>query len=49
MALIRPARDFNVIECGPEDPMRTGIPPDVEALRRLCRETVGDTMTTLGY
>jgi Sulfotransferase domain len=49
LAIIRPERDFNVVERGPEDPMRTGIPPDVEALRRLCRELVGDTMTMLGY
>jgi hypothetical protein len=48
-ALSRPARDVNVIPGGPEDPTGAGIPPDLEKLRRLCRESVGDTMTRLGY
>jgi hypothetical protein len=49
LALTRPARDFNVIPAGPQDPMGTGIPPDIEALGQLCRQTVGDTMASLGY
>ena len=48
-ALTRPARDVNVIPAGPVDLTSRGIPPDVEALRRLCRETVGGTMARLGY
>ncbi len=48
-ALIRPARDVNVIPGGPEDPTGSGIPPDTEALRRLCREVIGGTMARLGY
>jgi hypothetical protein len=47
--LIRPSRDFNVVPGGPADPMKTGIPPDVDGLRQLCRETVGDTLALLGY
>jgi hypothetical protein len=48
-ALSRPSRDINVIPGGPEDPASLGIPPDTEALRALCRETVGGTMARLGY
>ena len=48
-ALVRPEPGVNVIPGGPEDPTGLGIPPDVEALRALCRETVGDTMARLGY
>lgn len=48
-AFPRPARNVNVIPGGPDDPAGQGVPPDVEELRRLCRETVGDTMTRLGY
>lgn len=48
-ALARPARDVNVIAGGPQDPAGLGVPTDVEALRRLCRETVGQTMARLGY
>jgi hypothetical protein len=48
-ALIRPARDFNVIPPGPSDPLGSGIPPDLAALRSLCRERVGTTMDRLGY
>jgi hypothetical protein len=47
--LTRPSRDVNVIPGGPADHAGWGIPPDVEALRRLCRETVGGTMARLGY
>lgn len=48
-ALTRPGRNVNTIPGGPEDPAGLGLPPDIAALRRLCRETVGDTMTRLGY
>jgi hypothetical protein len=48
-SLDRPARDYNVIPPGPADPMQTGMPPDMEALRRLCHETVGQTLARLGY
>jgi hypothetical protein len=48
-ALTRPARDVNVIPGGPADPTGCGVPPDAEALRRLCREAVGGTMARLGY
>jgi hypothetical protein len=48
-SLVRPLRDVNVIPGGPPDPTGRGIPPDTEALRRLCRETVGATMARLGY
>jgi hypothetical protein len=48
-ALVRPPRGFNVIPGGPEDPSGQGIPPDVEALRNLCRATIGATMGRLGY
>jgi hypothetical protein len=47
--LTRPARDINVVPGGPRDPAGLGIPPDSEALRRLCRATVGNTMARLGY
>jgi hypothetical protein len=49
IALTRPAPNFNVIAGGPQDPTGTGIPPDVEALHRLCREEVGEMMARLGY
>lgn len=48
-ALVRPASDVNVISGGPHDPTGQGVEPDVVALRRFCRETVGDTMIRLGY
>jgi hypothetical protein len=48
-SLIRPDRNVSIIPGGPEDPTGLGIPPDIEGLRRLCRETVGDTMRRLGY
>jgi hypothetical protein len=48
-ALVRPPRDVHIIPGGPEDPAGRGIPPDVEALRDLCRATVGPTMARLGY
>jgi hypothetical protein len=48
-ALNRPARGVNVIPGGPKDPMGTGIAPDIEELRRVCREVVGETMARLGY
>jgi hypothetical protein len=47
--LNRPSPHFNIIRSGPADPMNTGMPPDVEALRSLCREKVGVTMARLGY
>ena len=47
--LVRPARDFNVIRSGPSDPLGTGVAPDLDKLRSVCRETVGDTMKLLGY
>jgi hypothetical protein len=47
--LERPARDYNVIPPGPTDPMRTGITPALETLRKLCRDKVGATMQRLGY
>jgi hypothetical protein len=48
-AILRPSREVNVIAGGPLDPSGRGIPPDVEALRDLCRATVGATLTRLGY
>jgi hypothetical protein len=48
-ALVRPSRGLNIIPGGPEDPSGQGVPLDVEALRELCRATVGATMTRLGY
>jgi hypothetical protein len=48
-ALSRPAPDDNIIPGGPPDPMGMGVPPDVEGLRWLCREEVGETMKRLGY
>jgi len=48
-ALLRPSREGNVIPGGPVDPTGLGTPPDKAALERLCRETVGATMTRLGY
>lgn len=48
-ALVRPARDVNVISGGPADPLGTGVAPDLEALRRYCRAEAGDTMALLGY
>jgi hypothetical protein len=48
-AILRPSPDVNVIRGGPRDPTGQGVPPDVEALRELCRATVGTTMTRLGY
>ena len=48
-AILRPPRDVNVVAGGPHDPTGQGIPPDVEALRDLCRATIGTTMTRLGY
>jgi hypothetical protein len=48
-ALPRPPRDVNVIPGGAADPSGSGIPPDTDALERLCRETVGETMARLGY
>ncbi len=49
ISLARPARDTSVVPGGPHDPTRSGRTPDKEALRRLCRETVGETMARLGY
>jgi hypothetical protein len=49
LALARPSREVNVIRRGPDDPLNTGIPPDLDALRQLCREKVGGTMARLGY
>lgn len=48
-AIVRPPRNVNVIPGGPADPSGQGVPPDVEALRDLCRAHVGAVMTRLGY
>lgn len=48
-ALVRPAREVNVIPGGPRDPADSGAAPDTETLRALCRKTVGMTMARLGY
>lgn len=48
-AIVRPARDYNVIPSGPRDPVGNGRPTDLDALRQLCRERVGRTMAKLGY
>jgi hypothetical protein len=48
LALLRPTRDVNVVPGGQGDPTGRGHPPDKEALRRLCRENVGETMSRLG-
>lgn len=48
-ALVRPAREENIIPGGPENPTGLGMPPDTAALERLCREVVGATMARLGY
>jgi len=48
-AIVRPPRGVNVIPGGPDDPTGQGILPDIEALRHLCRTTVGATMKRLGY
>jgi hypothetical protein len=48
-AVRRPPRDLNVVPGGPEDPSGRGAPPNIEALRQLCRAEVGATMTRLGY
>jgi len=48
-SLQRPSRDVNVIPGGPSDPLKLGIPPDVGTLEQLCRDTVGTTMSRLGY
>ncbi len=45
----RPSRNHMVIPAGPNDPLNTGISPDLEALRRLCLEKVGETMARLGH
>ena len=47
--LLRPAKGVNVVPPGPADPAGTGIPPDIEALRSLCRDKLGGLMTRLGY
>jgi hypothetical protein len=48
-AIVRPARDYNVIPGGPCDPAGKGLSPNLDALRRLCRKQVGMTMSRLGY
>jgi hypothetical protein len=48
-AIVRPPEGVNVIPGGPDDPSGQGLCPDVEALRDLCRATVGATMLRLGY
>jgi len=48
-SISRPSRDYNVIPLGPNDPILNGASPDIEALRRHCRERVGETMARLGY
>ncbi len=49
LAIARPARDYNVIPGGPDDPACRGVLPDVEELRAHCREQVGRTMARLDY
>ncbi len=49
LTLSRPPRDYNIIPGGLTDPTGRGTAPDIDALRRLCRETVGETMRRLGY
>ena len=41
--------DVSAIQGGPEDLAGPGIPPDREALRRRCRQKVGDTTARPGY
>lgn len=48
-ALVRPARDRSVILPGHIAPKVSDLPPDMEALRELCRAQVGPTMSRLGY
>jgi hypothetical protein len=48
-AIIRPARDYNVIPRGPNDPTGSGKSPEVDALRHFCREQVEQIMSRLGY
>lgn len=48
-AIVRPARDVNVIPGGPDDPSGRGLTPNVETLSELCRANVGATMMRLGY
>lgn len=49
MRIVRPARDRSIVEGGAGDPTGRGRAPDLEALRRVCRETVGATMARLRY
>jgi hypothetical protein len=49
LAIVRPARDFNVIPGGPTDPTGAGVPLDTEALRLFCEEVAESTMARLGY
>lgn len=48
-SIVRPGRDYNVIPSGPLDPIGNGSSPDLEALRELCRQQAGRTMSRLGY
>ncbi|HWB10667.1 MAG TPA: sulfotransferase domain-containing protein [Pirellulales bacterium] len=48
-SIVRPARDYNVIPGGPRDPTGNGSSTDLAALRQLCLERVGPTMSRLGY
>jgi hypothetical protein len=48
-SIARPSRDYNVIPRGPVDPTGRGVLPDVDGLRELCRQQVGQTMSRLGY
>ena len=48
-AIVRPARDHNVIPGGSRDPIGSGRQTDLDALGRVCRQRVGQTMARLGY
>jgi hypothetical protein len=48
-AIARPPRDSNVIPPGPPNPTGCGLSDDLVALRKLCQDQVGPTMSRLGY
>lgn len=47
-AILRPSRDFKVI-AGPRNSIALKMSFDREALRSICRQTVGSTMARLDY
>jgi tetratricopeptide (TPR) repeat protein len=49
VAIVRPARDVNVIAGGPKDPTGLGVPPDTDALRVACEQSAGKVIAQLGY